>query len=77
MKEYTHYNRIKTTSKRVKELSAPTEVPTPFILVYYKQFSYCHLAEEVIHKRLIDRGYRVNDNREFFRMLPTDAIKMI
>ena len=64
-------------NERVKELSAPTGVPTPFILVYYKQFSDCHLAEEVIHKRLKDRGYRVNDNREFFKMSPTDAIRVI
>ena len=64
-------------NERVKELSAATGVPTPFVLVYYKQFSNCHLAEEDIHKLLKNQGYRVNDNREFFRISPTAAIQII
>lgn len=64
-------------NERVKELSSATGVPTPFILIYYKKFNNCHLAEEMIHQLLQEQGYRVSDNREFFKMSPTDAIRVI
>lgn len=62
---------------RVKELSSVTGVPTPFILVYYKQFDNCHYAEKRIHSILEQKGCRVSDNREFFNITPTDAIKIV
>ena len=33
--------------------------------------------EELIHQLLQEQGYRVSDNREFFKMSPTDAIRVI
>ena len=64
-------------NERAKELSAASGVPTPFILVYYKPFKDCHLAELVIHKYFEDKGARVNGNREFFKVTTVEAIDMI
>ncbi len=64
-------------NERAKELSAASGVPTPFIVVYYKPFNDCHLAELVIHKYFEDKGARVNDNREFFRITTVEAIDLI
>ncbi len=64
-------------NERAKELSATTGVPTPFILVYYKQFKDCNIAETEIHQILESNGYRVNENREFFKISSTEAIKLI
>lgn len=52
--------------ERAKELSGSTGVPTPFIVVYHRKFLDCNNAEQQIHKILTAKGYRVNDNREFF-----------
>jgi hypothetical protein len=64
-------------NERVKELSSATGVPTPFILVYYKQFKDCNIAEAEIHQILESKGYRLNESREFFKLSPTDAIRLI
>lgn len=64
-------------NERAKELSAASGVPTPFIVVYYKPFKDCHLAELVIHKYFEDKGARVNGNREFFKVTTVEAIDMI
>lgn len=63
--------------ERVKELSAATGVATPFILVYKRLFQDCHTAESNIHKVLTDRGHRVSESREFFRIEITDAINTL
>lgn len=63
--------------ERAKELSSATGVPTPFIVVYYKAFSNCHLAEAAIHKYLEEKGMRINSNREFFQTTPTEAINFL
>ena len=64
-------------NERAKELSLATGVPTPFILVYYKPFKDCHLAETVIHHFFEEKGARVNGNREFFQVSTTEAIDII
>lgn len=63
--------------ERVKELSSATGVPTPFILVFYKDFSDCHIAEKVIHNVLEKRGVRVSGNREFFQISSMEAIELV
>ena len=64
-------------NERAKELSAATGVPTPFMLIYYKEFSNCHIAERVIHQYLEEQGKRVNNNREFFYISTMEAIQLI
>lgn len=60
---------------RVHELSSATGVPTPFILIYKKYFSNCHLAEKMVHEVL--RDSRLSTNREFFSISPHEAINII
>lgn len=64
-------------NERAKELSSATGVPTPFILVYYKPFRDCNLAESVIHHFFEEKGARVNGNREFFQVSTNEAIDLI
>lgn len=63
--------------ERAKELSSATGVPTPFVVVFYKQFKDCHFAEKTIHQYLEKKGYRVNNNREFFNMSIPEAIDVV
>ena len=63
--------------ERAKELSSATGVPTPFVVVFYKPFKDCHYAEKVIHQYLEKKGYRVNNNREFFNMSIPEAIDVV
>lgn len=62
---------------RAKELSSSTGVATPFIVVYKRLFNDCHSAEKLAHSLLTDKGYRVNNNREFFKMPINIAIDTI
>ena len=63
--------------ERAKELSAASGVATPFILVYKRLFQDCHTAESNIHMVLSDRGHRVSESREFFKIDITDAINTL
>ena len=65
----------RSVSERVGELSSHTGVPTSFTVV--KEFAVENSveAEKIIHERLSD--FRVNDNREFFKMEAEDAIDII
>lgn len=63
--------------ERAKELSSATGVPTPFVVVFYKPFKNCHFAEKTIHQYLEKKGYRVNNNREFFNMSIPEAIDVV
>ena len=63
--------------ERAKELSSATGVPTPFVVVFYKPFKDCHFAEKTIHHYLEKKGYRVNNNREFFNMSIPEAIDVV
>lgn len=62
---------------RVKELSRPSGVPTPFILIYKEYFDDCNEAEKVIHSVMGNEGYRVAENREFFNIPPEEALRIV
>ncbi len=62
---------------RASELSAATGVPTPFIVAFDEQFDDCDTAERYIHTLLQEKGYRVAENREFFRMPLKEAVKIL
>lgn len=65
----------RSVSERVGELSAHTGVPTSFTVVKEYAVKNSVEAEKAIHERLSD--FRVNDNREFFKMEAEDAIDII
>jgi hypothetical protein len=67
----------KDPNERAKELSTATGVPTPFMLVFYKPFIDCYSTEQRIHQFLEDKGYRVNNNREFFNIPTKLAIDVV
>lgn len=67
----------KTPEERAKELSSSTGVATPFVVVYKRSFNNCHAAEKIAHDILTERGYRVNDMREFFSVETSEAIDII
>jgi hypothetical protein len=60
---------------RVKELSASTAAPTPFVLAYDVYVDDCQAAEAYLHSLLARRGYRVSENREFFNAPLKDVVK--
>lgn len=64
-------------SRRVQELSSATGVPTPFQLVYYREFHNCVVAELEIHSLLASKGLRYNDQREFFTIDTVEAINTL
>ena len=64
-------------SRRVQELSSATGVPTPFQLVYYREFYDCVAAEIEIHSILASKGLRYNDQREFFTIDTVEAINIL
>lgn len=63
--------------QRAKELSATTGVPTPFVVVYDEYFEDCTLAENFVHAYLEHQGYRVSENREFFKVPLKYAISAV
>ena len=67
----------KDPEERAKELSSATGVATPFIVAYKRMFNDCHVAEKTIHKMLTNKGVRINNSREFFRLPISDAINTI
>lgn len=71
--------KIGTTTKhpleRVRELSAPTGVPTPFVLAYHRAVYNPFKAELHVHE-LLD-AFRISDSREFFKLPLHEAIKTI
>lgn len=64
-------------SLRAQELSGVTGVPTPFIVVYEKQFNDCDSAESFLHELLSIKGYRVSANREFFNAPVNEVIEAV
>lgn len=50
--------------ERMKELSAPTGVPTPFQLAYYQPCDDIDYVESAMHEHFNSK--RVKENREFF-----------
>ncbi len=64
----------RTSEERARELRS-SGVPTPFIVIYDELVSDCNAVESAIHNRLA--GYRVSDDREFFRIPVKEAIKTL
>ena len=61
-------------TERVRQLSA-TNIPTPFEIAYACGVRDCLAVEKGIHEKL--SGYRVNPKREFFRISPHEALKIL
>ena len=64
----------RTSEERARELRT-SGVPTPFIVIYDELVSDCDAVEAAIHRRLA--GYRVSDDREFFRIPVKEAIRTL
>ena len=62
---------------RAVELSTATGLPTPFIVVYEQYFEDCSIAERYIHSYLEKKGFRVNENREFFNAPISEIVRAI
>lgn len=57
---------VKEPEARAKEISSDTGVPTPFIVAFKVFVSDCDAAELFLHSLLQIKGFRINQNREFF-----------
>jgi hypothetical protein len=62
---------------RARELGAVTGVPTPFILVFDIFVNDCSNAERFVHDELGKMNCRVSANREFFRVEPNEAVRLM
>ena len=62
---------------RAKELSSVTGVPTPFVVAFDAFFADCSQAEDYVHEKLEQRGYRLASNREFFQAPLKEVINAI
>ena len=60
---------------RAKELGSVTGIPTPFLLVFDLAVDDCTRAEQYVHNDLAK--YRLSSNREFFRVQPSHAIRVM
>lgn len=67
----------KDPEERAKELSTATGIATPFTVVYKRMFNDCDKAEKNAHAILSEKGYRVNNKREFFSIGISEAIDLI
>ena len=65
----------KKPSKRCWELSSSTSIPTPFNIVYYQPSMNPFKVESIVHTILDE--YRVNKNREFFKVDIDKTINLI
>lgn len=61
--------------QRMKQLTAATASPTPFVLIHSRMVSDCTAVETACHDTLA--SYRVNERREFFRVSEERAIAVI
>lgn len=64
----------RTSEERARELRT-TGVPTSFLVIYDELVSDCNAVEDAVHRRLA--GYRVSDDREFFRVPVKEAIRTL
>ena len=62
---------------RAEELSRVTGVATPFVMIFKQYFQDCDAAETQIHRALDHTGQRISNVREFFRVPPDQAIRVI
>jgi hypothetical protein len=67
----------RSPGERVAELSSATGVPTPFELVYDVLVPDSLEAEQFIHSHLTALGYRLTDNREFFRAPIREVLRLM
>jgi len=65
----------RTPQERVKEISAPTGVPTNYHVAFQKEVADCDLVEVIIGKEL--QRYKYNQNREFFKLPLKTAIEVV
>jgi hypothetical protein len=65
----------RSSEERASELSNTTGIPTKFLVAYETSVSDCDAAERDIHRRL--DHFRVNEDREFFRMPLKTAIQLV
>lgn len=56
-------------TRRVQELSSATGVPTPFQLVYYREFHDCVAAELEIHSILQPKAYATTIKENSFLLI--------
>ena len=57
---------MKKPIERAKEISSATGVSQPYEVVWEEAVRDCHLAEQLVHRKL--EQYRVTSNREFFEL---------
>ena len=67
----------RTPEIRAQELSASTGVPTPFSVAFEILVNDCDDAENFIHEKLEQRGYRLSPDREFFTAQLKDVISIM
>src|SRR5208283_4832686 len=65
------------TESRSTELSSATGVPTPFETVFHVLVPDAQVAESYIHQTLESRGYRVSEDREFFRAPIEEVVQLL
>jgi hypothetical protein len=61
----------KTPDKRAEQISRSTGVPLKFSVVYAFRCFNAHALETELHRHL--KGYRINNDREFFQMSVEEA----
>ena len=66
-----------TPELRAKELSAATGVPAPFIVAFEVYTEDCDKAETFVHTALELKGYRLSDNKEFFRAPLKEVVRLM
>jgi hypothetical protein len=65
------------SEQRADELSSVTGVATPFMVAFQQHFVDCDAAEQFVHVRLQECGFREWSNREFFRARPNEVIRIV
>lgn len=61
-------SKNRTPDTRAKELSRHTSTPLPFKVEFAKLVKNPEFIEKLIHKKLSIVSYRINPNREFFKV---------
>jgi hypothetical protein len=61
-------SKNRTPDTRAKELSRHTSTPLPFKVEFAKLVKNPEFVEKLIHNKLSVMSYRINPNREFFKV---------
>lgn len=67
----------RSVDDRIRELSLPTGIATPFINVFTEKVTDPSYAESLIHSELQSTGVRLRNNREFFQVPVNTVVKLI